>query len=138
MRRSPIMPIVAHGDCAKFMCASANSGLDMCLSGHWSKPTKKERPSLQAYSDPKRENDPHALPDLEVFSADWAQRCTNCGTLALDGADDGAAECDCPEGTSKWEDEPGFYWWHCLPGCLPDSDPVGPFDTPEEALTDAR
>ena len=34
--------------------------------------------------------------------------------------------------------EPGFYWWACLPGCLPDSDPVGPFQTEAEAIADAN
>ena len=28
---------------------------------------------------------------------------------------------------------PGFYWWYCQPGCLPDSEPFGPFDTQELA-----
>lgn len=32
----------------------------------------------------------------------------------------------------------GWYWWTCLPGCMPDSEPMGPFDTEEEALEDAR
>ncbi len=27
---------------------------------------------------------------------------------------------------------------YCFPGCLPDSDPIGPFPTEEEALEDAR
>lgn len=31
---------------------------------------------------------------------------------------------------------PGWYWWACWPGCLPDSDPVGPFDTEELAKQD--
>lgn len=31
----------------------------------------------------------------------------------------------------------GFYWWTCLPGCLPDSDAFGPFETEEEARQDA-
>lgn len=33
----------------------------------------------QAYSDPARESDPHALPDIEVFSM-WEQEayCENC------------------------------------------------------------
>lgn len=33
---------------------------------------------------------------------------------------------------------PGWYWWSCCPGCLPDSDPFGPFETEAEALTDAN
>ena len=31
----------------------------------------------------------------------------------------------------------GFYWWSCSPGCLPDSEASGPFDTEEEANEDA-
>jgi hypothetical protein len=28
----------------------------------------------------------------------------------------------------------GWYYWACFPGCLPDSDPIGPFETEEEAI----
>lgn len=31
-----------------------------------------------------------------------------------------------------------WYWWPCFPGCLPDGDPEGPFDTEQEAMEDAR
>lgn len=31
----------------------------------------------------------------------------------------------------------GWYWWHCQPGCLPDSEAVGPFATTDEAKADA-
>ena len=31
----------------------------------------------------------------------------------------------------------GWYWWSCFPGCLPDSDPFGPFETESAALADA-
>ena len=31
-----------------------------------------------------------------------------------------------------------WYWWSCFPGCLPDSDPVGPFDTEQAAIDDAQ
>lgn len=31
----------------------------------------------------------------------------------------------------------GWYWWSCFPGCLPDSDPCGPFPTAEGAYLDA-
>lgn len=35
-------------------------------------------------------------------------------------------------------DEPGWYWWACFPGCMPDSDsPTGPFPTSEGAYLDA-
>jgi hypothetical protein len=32
----------------------------------------------------------------------------------------------------------GWYWWACFPGCMPDGEPVGPFDTELAALTDAQ
>ena len=34
--------------------------------------------------------------------------------------------------------DPGWYWWPCHPGCLPDGLPIGPFDTEEEAEKDAH
>jgi hypothetical protein len=32
---------------------------------------------------------------------------------------------------------PGWYWWACYPGCLPDGDAFGPFPTSYRALKDA-
>ena len=71
----------------------------------------------QQYFDPKRESDPHALPDCEVFYAD-------AGELGEDGDGDPRLA--------------GWYWWSCFPGCMPDGDPCGPFETEAEALEDAR
>lgn len=31
----------------------------------------------------------------------------------------------------------GWYWWACFPGCLPDGEPSGPFNTEQEAHDDA-
>jgi hypothetical protein len=33
---------------------------------------------------------------------------------------------------------PGWYWWACFPGCLPDGEPNGPFTTEQEAIDDAQ
>lgn len=33
---------------------------------------------------------------------------------------------------------PGWYWWSCLPGCLPDGDANGPFNSSVTAWRDAR
>lgn len=69
---------------------------------------------MQVYSDPTREADPNSLPDVEVFySADYAE-----GSVV--------------------ELEDGYYWWSCVPGCLPDGDPNGPFPTEAEAVADAQ
>lgn len=34
--------------------------------------------------------------------------------------------------------ESGWYWWACFPGCLPDGDWSGPFNTEQAAINDAR
>ncbi len=65
------------------------------------------------YSVPHRKDDPYALPDVEVFE----------NTAALGGFQ---------------PYEPGWYWWYCFPGCLPDGEPNGPFDTEAEAIADAQ
>jgi len=61
------------------------------------------------YSDPRRESDPHALPDVEVFPH-----------------------------TAYGMEDAGWYYWFCLPGCLPDSDPFGPFETEAATIADAQ
>jgi hypothetical protein len=33
---------------------------------------------------------------------------------------------------------PGWYWWACFPGCLPDGEASGPFDTSTEAYDSAQ
>ena len=34
--------------------------------------------------------------------------------------------------------EAGWYYWFVQPGCLPDGEPVGPFETAQEAEADAQ
>ena len=77
---------------------------------------------MQAYSDPSRENEPHALPDVEVFYADRGDWWTDDNGERVDAQPCGA----------------GWYWWSCFPGCMPDSDPSGPFATEAEALAEAQ
>lgn len=88
----------------------------------------------QFYSDPARESEKYALPDCEVFfakRAEWAysengERC------------DVAIDDDMNEVPDQNVNEEGFYYWYCLPGCLPDSDPHGPFKTEQEAIDACR
>ena len=77
----------------------------------------------QHYFDPKREADPHALPDCEVFYYSPNIAWTANETMYDDEGDPRPA---------------GWYWWACFPGCMPDSDPFGPFETEAEAFADAR
>ena len=39
--------------------------------------------------------------------------------------------------TLQGQESLGWYWWPCFPGCLPDGDAVGPFQTGREAVIDA-
>lgn len=72
----------------------------------------------QFYSEPSREHDAWALPDCEVFYA-------NTGELHIDGMDDEPSEA-------------GFYFWFCFPGCMPESEPYGPYPTEQAAIDAAR
>ena len=94
---------------------------------------------MQAYSDPKRESDPHALPDVDVFEFNPARDCQvgpafDCHTCGERHTLASALRFDkvCPDCARGW------YWQACFPGCLPDSEPIGPFATQAEALADAQ
>lgn len=75
----------------------------------------------QFYFEPERAADPYALPDAEVFYRTLEDN-------EVDGWVDGDGD-TLPA---------GWYYWTCLPGCLPDSDPIGPFDSEDDAIEDAR
>lgn len=83
----------------------------------------------QFYTDPTRESDPHALPDAEVFYMSQAEIDQVYRDNGFEPGDDDAEIAF---------SEPGFYYWPCFPGCLPDGDAIGPFPTEAEALDDAR
>jgi hypothetical protein len=34
--------------------------------------------------------------------------------------------------------DPGWYWWPCFPGCLPDGEASGPFASEADAIADAQ
>lgn len=83
------------------------------------------------YSDPTRETEPAALPNVEVWEHVHGRvngkRVRACEEPHCSG-DDGDEECR----------GDGWYWWTCFPGCLPDSEPNGPFETEAEAVADAQ
>ena len=80
---------------------------------------------MQAYSDPKRETDPWALPDLEVFKVTMktpTDECPLCCLMDAGHIPDGAHTVHC-----------GWYYQ-----CLPGNDEYGPYDSAETALEAAR
>lgn len=101
---------------------------------------------MQAYSDPSREDEPHTLPNIQVFvvTADqfinahkdsWLyEMVTN--TISAMTVENPHYTDEEIQGASRGL--AGWYWWSCFPGCLPDSDPIGPFNTSELALADAQ
>lgn len=110
---------------------------------------------MQAYSDPRRESDPYALPDLETFQSLYCDDCPECGWSGLVDDSDGTGDAQggyatCPECHYRFSPEDlgdrldgngtpyRWFYWSCFPGCPPDSDPIGPFETEAEALADAR
>lgn len=89
----------------------------------------------QHYSNPSRESEPTALPDIETFQA-RIKTCPVCEDVYLDTeGDDGNS---CCHGERYSIGQLAWWYWFCFPGCMPDSDPVGPFDSEDEALEDAR
>lgn len=62
-----------------------------------------------------------------------------------DGETYGSFEVFWVEGSATrwWDDEldepmrPGWYWWACFPGCVPDGEPSGPFANSRDAMYDA-
>ncbi len=84
---------------------------------------------MQFYSDETRESDPHALSDCEAFE------------LRIGDGTDADRHSHHPDDFLDEDGAPlpeGHYWWSCLPGCLPDGDPSGPFATEALAIADAR
>lgn len=83
----------------------------------------------QVYSVPSRESDPYSLPDVEVFYVSK--------TDILD-SDSGSVWIDMLEHDGDESNLEGWYYWYCLPGCLPDGDPIGPFDSEQAAIDAAQ
>ena len=89
------------------------------------------------YSDPTRENDRWSLPNVEIFGPEQEGECTNCTTGAMYWEQNQDCDC-CLGGVVEPTGEKGFYYTFGFPGCLRDSEPIGPFDSYEKALAAAR
>jgi hypothetical protein len=106
------------------------------------------KPKMQFYSDPSRTNDPHALPDCEVFQLtatevasgmeDEIHEYLKRPTYRLATMNSKAREQLLDAMVEDLEIKGGWFYWFCFPGSLPDSEPMGPFDTKDEAISDAR
>lgn len=78
------------------------------------------------FSNPQpREVNPWAVPDLEVFHVGQLDE------LSCPVAGDGQQH-------NNHHEHLGWYYWFCQPGCLPNTEAMGPFKTEQEALDTAR
>ena len=76
------------------------------------------------YSIPERETETFTLPNVEVFYVSPME--VNYNLANMDHANEYTIT------------ESGWYWWSCFPGCMPDSDAMGPFETEQDATQDAQ
>ena len=101
---------------------------------------------MQAYSDPSRETDPYALPDVETYQLTAAEVAAMDEDLMHEALKEFPLAMMNSRDRDKaldWATEEsgatgGWFYHFCFPGCLPDSDPIGPFETEQAALKDAQ
>ena len=89
----------------------------------------------QHYSDPNRESDAYSLPDVETFYLSAEDFLTAHPDTWMYAAMAEQYSLSLQEGAAELA---GWYYWFCLPGCLPDSEPSGPYATEAEALAEAQ
>lgn len=92
---------------------------------------------MQAYSNPERESDPHALPDVETWSALYVE-CPECENIVQSYNCTRGSCSQCGRIVSFKGASVGWFYWFCFPGCMPDSEREGPFETEDAALADAQ
>lgn len=102
----------------------------------------------QEYSNPKRANDKYSLPDVEIFQLtateaaamdeDLVYEYMKRSEFHLAGMNSRDRDAMLDAIVEEEGIEGGWFWRTCLPGCLPDSCPFGPFATYQEALADAQ
>lgn len=90
----------------------------------------------QFYTDTSRELDTYRMPNAEVFYVEEGEWYYDDNGERHDPSD--FPDEDTAEQENLTACETGYYYWYCLPGCMPDSDPHGPFETEELAIADAR
>ena len=100
----------------------------------------------QEYSNSERESEPTSLPDIEVFELTAEEAVQQDEDLMYEASKKFPLmhmNSRDREKAIEWAVEEsgatgGYFWWSCLPGCLPDGPAIGPFDSYAEALADAR
>ena len=103
---------------------------------------------MLAYSDPAHENDPHKLPDLEIFEL-TAEEIVELGhdedmiyamrkRFPLMDLNSRERRRAIDWAVENYYVVSGWYFRYCYPGCLPEGDPMGPYESAKLALSEAR
>ena len=102
----------------------------------------------QHYSDPTRENDKWALPDVETFELtarecaerdeDMVREYMKDHRFRLASMNSRVREAMFDEMIEDNSITGGWFFWFCFPGCMPDSDAMGPYATQAEAIKAAQ
>lgn len=102
----------------------------------------------QEYSNPARRSDAHSLPDIEIFELtasevaemdeDTIHEYMRRPEFKLAAMNSQVRARMIDAIVYEQELTGGWFWWSCFPGCMPDSEPMGPFKTYGEARDDAQ
>jgi hypothetical protein len=102
----------------------------------------------QQYSDPARESDPHALPDVEVFELtareaaelddDTVSEYLRTPAFRLATMNGRVRERMFDVMIAEQGITGGWFYWFCFPGCMPEGSPIGPFDSHALAVAAMR
>jgi hypothetical protein len=92
---------------------------------------------MRFYTDKTREQEPWALPNAEVFELTQQDfiRASEGSCQAIRMKEEMETAGGNFEAAANLA---GWYWWPCFPGCMPEAEPFGPFETEAEAVADAR
>jgi hypothetical protein len=103
---------------------------------------------MQAYSNPEREHDTWALPDLEIFELtareiaerdeDMIHEFMKRPEYRLAAFNGRARDAMFQEMIDENCIEGGWFYWYCFPGCMPDSDAIGPYVSAQAARQAAQ
>ena len=99
------------------------------------------------YVDQSRESDKYSLPDVEIWPDQvWIITCNRgCGEFEQSGQiveaqspDVYCPSCQYHSASGKKTEKVAWFYQYGFPGCMPDGDVTGPFETEENALENAR
>ena len=102
----------------------------------------------QFYSNPEHEDDACSLPDAEVFQLtarevaerddDLIHQYMKRHEFRLAAMNSRVREAMFEAMVEEEGIAGGWFYWYSLPGCMPDSDPIGPYETRNAAVEACR